>query len=76
MTNLQVKNVDPTIHQALRERAAVEGRTISEYLLELIRRDLQRDTRREWLERAQTLRSTGRTSEENIEIRNLGRGHQ
>ena len=55
MTNIQVKNVDPVLHEALRQRAAAAGHTLGEYLLELIRRDLRRPGRREWLERAARL---------------------
>jgi antitoxin FitA len=74
MTNIQVKNVEPELHQALRERAAAEGRSISEHLLELIRRDLRRPQRAGWLDRAQKLNATGRSSAENLAIRDAGRG--
>lgn len=50
MSNVQVKNLDHEMHQQLRERAAQEGTTISQYVLELIRRDLRRPTRRQWLD--------------------------
>ncbi|MDP9463257.1 MAG: hypothetical protein M3P52_01425 [Actinomycetota bacterium] len=50
MSNLQVKNLAPEVHEQLRRRAADEGSTISEYVLELIRRDLRRPARRRWLE--------------------------
>jgi plasmid stability protein len=51
MGNVQVKNVDPDLHEQLRRRAAEADTTISEYLLDLIRRDLRRPTRRGWLAR-------------------------
>ncbi len=45
-----MKNLEPAIHDLLRQRVAEEGVTISEYVLELIRRDLRRPSRREWLD--------------------------
>lgn len=50
MSNVQVKNLDEELHQQLRARAAQEGTTISDYVLELIRRDLRKPTRRQWLD--------------------------
>lgn len=49
MSNLQVKNVEPELHELLRSRAAAAGSTISDYVLELIRKDLRRPARHEWL---------------------------
>ena len=48
--HLQVKNLEADTHEQLRRRAADEGTTISDYVLELIRRDLRRPTRRAWLD--------------------------
>jgi len=50
MSNLQVKNLEADTHEQLRRRAADAGTTISDYVLELIRRDLRRPTRRAWLD--------------------------
>jgi len=50
MSNVQVKNLDEELHEQLRARAAQEGTTISDYVLELIRRDLRKPTRRQWLD--------------------------
>jgi plasmid stability protein len=50
MKNLQIKNVPPDVHEALRKRARNEGMTMSDYLLDLIKRDLERPTMREWFE--------------------------
>ena len=50
VSNLQVKNLEPEVHEQLRQRVADEGVTISEYVLDLIRRDLRRPSRREWLD--------------------------
>ena len=50
MSNLQVKNLEAEVHDELRQRAADEGTTISDYVLDLIRRDLRRPSRRTWLD--------------------------
>jgi len=51
-----VKNVPDDLHDALRERAAAEGKTIGEVILDSLRRDLRRQTMREWLDRLEPLR--------------------
>ncbi len=50
MSNVQVKNLKPELHELLRVRAADEGATISHYVLELIRRDLRKPARRQRLD--------------------------
>ncbi len=55
MSNVQVKNVESDIHDQLRERAAAVGLTISEYVLDLIRRDLRLPSRRQWLSEVASL---------------------
>ena len=45
MSNVQVKNLEADVHDQLRSRAAAAGLTISDYVLELIRRDLRRPGR-------------------------------
>lgn len=55
MSNVQVKHLDDELHEQLRQRAAAEGKTISEYVLDLIRRDLRVPRRRQWLEQMATL---------------------
>lgn len=55
VSNLQVKNVEPELHEQLRGRAAAAGSTISDYVLELIRQDLRRPARSEWLTAAAQL---------------------
>lgn len=56
MGNVQVKGVPEEVHAELRRRAGVRGRTVRDYLLDLIIRDQQRPTREEWLERLHQLR--------------------
>ena len=55
MSAIQVKNVPDDLHAALRERAAAEGKTIGEVILEALRRDLRRQTMREWLDHLATM---------------------
>ncbi len=51
MSAIQIKNVSPELHERLRERARREGRNLSEYILDVLVRDLSVPTTREWLER-------------------------
>jgi hypothetical protein len=44
-----------TAEEAVRARAAEEGKTIGEYLLELIRKDLRKPSRAAWLAEAKSL---------------------
>jgi plasmid stability protein len=48
MGALQVKNIPPDLHDAIRRRAAEQGLTVSGYVLELVRRDLAGPSQREW----------------------------
>lgn len=51
---IQVKNVPEPLHEAVRRRAAEEGMTVSDYVLDLIEHDLALPSRREWLNRVAT----------------------
>ncbi len=51
MSAIQVKNVPEQLHHRLRERARSEGRSLSEYVLEMLERDLAVPSTREWLNR-------------------------
>jgi antitoxin FitA len=73
MTNVQVRNVEAELHESLRQRAAEEGRTISEYVLELIRRDLRRPVRREWLRELAALPPVGDSSAHNLDALHAAR---
>lgn len=48
MSALQIKKVPPDLHDAVRRRAAAEGRSVSDYVLDLIRRDLAIPTQQQW----------------------------
>jgi plasmid stability protein len=50
MSAIQVKNVPQQLHDRLRERARNEGRSLSEYVLEVLERDLTLPSTREWLD--------------------------
>jgi plasmid stability protein len=54
MGAIQVKDVPDPLHDALRRRAAEEGMSLTDYVLEVLRRDLALPGRREWLERLAT----------------------
>ena len=51
MSAIQIKNVPPEMHEALRRRAAEENMSVRDYVLEVLRRDLAFPSRREWLAR-------------------------
>lgn len=49
MGAIQIKNVPPELHDAIRSRAAAKGKTVSDYMLDLAKRDLGKPTVQEWL---------------------------
>jgi plasmid stability protein len=51
MKMIQVRNVPEEIHRELKVRAARQGVSLSDYVLELARRDVSRPTMQEWLAR-------------------------
>lgn len=59
VANLQVKHVDPELHDELRRRAAEAGTTLGDYVLEILRRDLRRPSRSEWLAAVRSLPPIG-----------------
>lgn len=44
MPHIQIKHVPPALHQALKDRAAAEGKTLSNFLIEQLTEDLARPT--------------------------------
>jgi hypothetical protein len=50
MSAIQVKNVPVELHERLRARARLEGRNLSDYVLDVLRRDLRMPSTWEWLE--------------------------
>jgi len=55
MTLIQVRNVPEDVHRKLKERAAREGRSLSDLVLEELLRVAERPTRAEILERLASL---------------------
>ena len=55
MSSVQVKHVDEETHELLRQRAAAAGMSLGQYVLELIRKDLRKPSRAEWLTRLRAL---------------------
>jgi hypothetical protein len=53
--NLQIKDVPEDLHRELRRRANIEGLSLRDYLLRLLRRDQQRPSAVEWLDRVRGL---------------------
>lgn len=51
MATLQIREVPPDVHHTLKERAAVSGRSLSEYLLDLLAREARQPTIDEFFER-------------------------
>ena len=50
-TMVQIRNVPPELHRRLKARAAIEGLSMSDYVLREIRKALDQPTRQEVLER-------------------------
>jgi plasmid stability protein len=61
---VQIRSVPEALHRRLKARAALEGLSMSEYVLREIRKALDRPTREEILERlrAQPVRRLGRSA--------------
>ena len=72
MSSVQVKHLDDETHEALRVRAAANGRSISDYVLELIRKDLRKPSRAAWLEHVRTLSPIPTTTADIVRIRENG----
>ena len=53
-TMVQIRNVPPEFHRRLKARAALEGMSMSDYILREVGKSLERPTRAEVLERLRT----------------------
>lgn len=51
---VQIRNVPSELHRRLKARAAIEGMSMSDYVLRELRKALDRPTRQEVLERLQS----------------------
>jgi plasmid stability protein len=56
MSAIQVKNVPEELHEELRRRAAAEGKTVGEVILDALRRELRKRDMQDSLERIAELR--------------------
>lgn len=65
---VQIRNVPPELHRRLKARAAIEGMSMSDYVLRELRKALDHPTRQEVLERlaARPVRRMARTAAEVI----------
>jgi antitoxin FitA len=61
MGAIQIKNVPEELHDAIRSRAAEKGKTVSDYMLDLAKRELGRPSVQEWVARVRS-----RVSEEAV----------
>lgn len=50
MSAIQVKDVPPELHDALRRRAAEEGVDLRDFVLDVLRRELALPSQRSWLD--------------------------
>jgi antitoxin FitA len=66
MKNVQIRNVPDDVHRQLKSRAALEGRSLSEYALQELTRALERPSRRELIERVR--RRTSVTDVDVVEV--------
>ncbi|WP_420611291.1 FitA-like ribbon-helix-helix domain-containing protein [Candidatus Poriferisodalis sp.] len=55
MTSLQIRDMPDELHRRLKARAALEGQSMSEYVLRELRRSLDIPTRQEMMERIAAL---------------------
>lgn len=71
---IQVKNVPSELHERLRARARLEGRNLSDYVLDVLQRDLALPTMREWLDQVNRREPvTGVSRERILELIDQGR---
>jgi plasmid stability protein len=73
VANLQLKAVPDDLHAELKRRATAEGMTIRAYVLDLIKRDLDRSAPREWLAQVEQL-EPARTTQSAAELVRAARG--
>ena len=75
MTMVQIRNVPADFHRRLKARAAIEGMSMSDYILREIGKSLERPTRQEVLERlhARPVRHLRRSAAEVIRAERAAR---
>jgi plasmid stability protein len=74
---IQVKNFPEELHAKLRERAARQGRSVSGYVTDVLKRDLSQSTTREWLDSLKEDEPvSGISSEEVVNLIHEGRAER
>lgn len=77
MSAIQIKQVPDELHQRLRKRAREEGRSLSQYALNVLERDLALPSMRDWLRRiSQDDPVEGISSEELVGLIQEGRAER
>jgi plasmid stability protein len=77
MSAIQVKNFPEDLHAKLRDRAARQGRSVSGYVTDVLRRDLAQPTTREWLDSLKEDEPvSGISSEEVVNLIHEGRAER
>jgi antitoxin FitA len=56
MSMIQIRNVPDQLHRELKSRAALNGMTLSDYLLDELRAVAARPTMKEWLTRTEAIK--------------------
>ncbi len=69
MSSIQIRNVPEVLHRQLKARAALEGMSISDYLLAEVERILERPTRRELSDRVRLRTAVSQDLDPAAEIR-------
>jgi len=71
---IQLRNVSPDLHRKLKSRAALAGMSLSDYLIDILRRDAERPTVEEFVERLRS-REPMKFEESPADIIRRHRGH-
>ena len=72
--HIQIRNIDPELHQKLKIRAAKEGMSMSDYLRIEIEKLVSRPTMKEWLEMVKRHKPVeGMSRDEIVEVIREGR---
>lgn len=66
MSAIQVKNFPEDLHAKLRKRAASQGRSVSGYVTEVLRRDLELPTWDQWFKTLKTRKPVRGISREDV----------
>ena len=68
MTHVQIRNMPDALHRKLKARAALAGKSLSDYLLEEVERGAELPTLEEWLARVRGSEGLTRLSKRPAEL--------